>query len=161
MGSVVSKRRVRSLLLIIPSRADDVPVHSDMSGAGDELQAASGLRRQNDRSTRSVAGDLKRLIKDVVPGIFARHQNELGAGRRRADDCLQVIRGLHSYLRHAGLPRLAGAPQPAQGSALHASAARRLSSPDALSLLRPHSASRGPKHLVRAEGCGHCPRCGL
>jgi hypothetical protein len=44
-----------------------------------------------------------------------------------------------------------GASQPARGRALHASASRRLFSPDALSLTRSPSASRGPKHLVRAD----------
>jgi hypothetical protein len=38
---------------------------------------------------------------------------------------------------------------------------RRLSSPDALSLTRPHSVSRGSKHLVRASRCGQSLRCGF
>src|SRR5947209_1108295 len=55
---------------------------------------------------------------------------------------------LQDVLRVHGKPSAeVCASKPARGGHLQASAARRLSAPDALSLLRPRSASRGPQHL--------------
>src|SRR3954453_8790106 len=60
MGSVVSKRAVRSLLLIIPKPAGDVPVHSGTSGAGG---------RATNRSRPAAAHDWEERACDQAKGV--------------------------------------------------------------------------------------------
>src|SRR3954467_6236247 len=60
MGFVVSKRAVRSLLLIIPKPAGDVPVHSGTSGAGG---------RATNRSRPAAAHDWEEGACDQAKGV--------------------------------------------------------------------------------------------
>src|SRR4051812_25871874 len=60
MGVVVSKRRPRSLLLIIPRLAGDVPVHSGTSGAGG---------RATNRSRPAAAHDWEEGACDQAKGV--------------------------------------------------------------------------------------------